>query len=92
MSSVDSTLIERGKRYGEFEHNAETAQLLKAVLRAANGHGWSAMETDQRQALDIICDKVARIVCGDPDYVDNWHDIGGYARLVETRLLLDAAT
>ena len=34
----------------------------------------------------VIADKVARMLNGDPDYVDNWHDIIGYATLVETRL------
>jgi hypothetical protein len=30
--------------------------------------------------------KVARILCGDPLYVDSWRDIEGYARLVADRL------
>lgn len=34
----------------------------------------------------MIFQKISRIVNGDPDYADNWHDIQGYARLVEERL------
>ena len=34
----------------------------------------------------MIASKIARIVNGDPDYADNWHDIAGYARLVEKEL------
>src|SRR5690606_10084595 len=30
--------------------------------------------------------KIARILIGDPNYADNWHDIQGYAKLVEERL------
>jgi len=34
----------------------------------------------------MILHKIARIVNGDPDYTDSWHDIAGYAKLVEDRL------
>jgi len=40
----------------------------------------------QRQALRVIVDKLARILNGDPDYIDSWHDLCGYATLVEQRL------
>jgi hypothetical protein len=36
----------------------------------------------QRESLDMIATKIARIVCGDPDELDSWVDIGGYAELV----------
>ena len=38
------------------------------------------------QALDLIATKLARIITGDPDYSDNWHDIAGYATLVEQEI------
>jgi hypothetical protein len=44
------------------------------------------MDYDMKQALCVICDKMARIGNGDPFYDDNWHDIQGYAKLVEDRL------
>ena len=47
---------------------------------------WGLMKPFQRQALRTICDKLARIANGDPDYIDNWHDLRGYAKLVEDRL------
>ena len=31
----------------------------------------------------MILHKLARILNGDPNYVDSWHDIAGYAILVE---------
>lgn len=34
----------------------------------------------------MIQHKIARILNGDPDYVDNWVDIAGYAKLVADRL------
>jgi hypothetical protein len=41
---------------------------------------------DQQEALDMICHKIGRIINGDPDYADSWHDIAGYAQLVADRL------
>jgi hypothetical protein len=39
----------------------------------------------QREALDMILHKIARIVNGNPNETDHWHDIAGYATLVEQR-------
>jgi hypothetical protein len=47
--------------------------------------GWGRLTPDKRQALTVIADKIARILNGDPEYKDNWHDIGGYAKLAEDR-------
>lgn len=84
MTDLTATLAERGARYGKFEDHAVIAQGLKDQMWATEG--WSRLAPDQRQALEVIQDKVARILNGDPDYVDNWHDIAGYSRLVEDRL------
>lgn len=84
MTDLTATLAERGARYGKFEDHAVIAQGLKDQMWATEG--WSRLAPDQRQALEVIQDKVARILNGDPDYTDNWHDIAGYSRLVEDRL------
>ncbi len=86
--NIDQTLAERGARYGRFEDHAVTAQKLQDVIR--DHPGWAGLAPDQRQALQVICDKIARMLNGDPNYIDNWHDIIGYARLVEERLERDA--
>lgn len=49
--------------------------------------GWNRLSAVQKQALTVICDKLARIISGDPNYDDNWIDIQGYARLAQERLL-----
>jgi len=48
--------------------------------------GWEKLAADQRQALTVIADKIARMLNGDPNYRDNWHDILGYAKLVDDRM------
>jgi nucleoid-associated protein YejK len=73
-------LRERGKRYGNFETQAEISQKLKEVLRS--GNSWSDTSDDMREALDMLCNKLGRIVNGDPFHIDSWVDIAGYSTLV----------
>lgn len=82
--NITTTLQERGNRYGSFFDHANIAQNTKNYWQ--DMPGWARMKNDQRQALEVIADKIARILNGDPNYVDNWHDIQGYAKLVEDRL------
>lgn len=87
MSDIETTLAERGTRYGSFKDHAAIAQNIQDAMRAPPG--WAKLAPDQKQALTVIADKIARMLNGDPDYVDNWHDIEGYAKLVEARLIAD---
>jgi len=83
-NAVANTLAERGSRYGEFKDHAKIAQGLQDTMRAAPR--WILLDQDMKQALSVIADKIARILNGDPFYGDNWHDIQGYAKLIEDRL------
>lgn len=85
MGDVQETLAERGKRYGDFRDHAGICQALKRVMKRADG--WGRLNDAQMQALETIADKIARILNGDPNYGDNWHDIQGYAKLVEDTLV-----
>ena len=91
MTTVETTLKERGNRYGDFTDHALLAQQLQDSMRTAGhkffGEGWNRLTSVQKQALSVIADKIARILTGDPNYADNWHDIQGYAKLVEDRLV-----
>ena len=80
---ITETLQERGKRYGLFTRHAEISQQLKEVI---NQYQTKVLAPDQQEALDMICHKIGRILNGDPDYADSWHDIAGYAQLVADRL------
>jgi hypothetical protein len=84
MSDLEKTLAERGAVYGRFVDHAEISQSLKRVMRAAPG--WQELPDDMREALEMVQHKVARILNGNPDHVDSWHDIAGYVALVEKRL------
>lgn len=82
--TVADTLKERGKTYGNFDDNARVAQHLKDTVRCSSG--WKNLAPDQREALEIIASKISRLLIGDPDHIDSWHDIAGYATLIENRL------
>lgn len=82
--NIDATLAERGSRYGEFRDQAIYADKINKVYESSPN--WAKMAPDQREALRIVANKIGRILNGDPDYRDNWHDIVGYAKLVDDRL------
>lgn len=82
--SVNDTLSERGGRYGPFEQHARITQELKRVV--INHPGYDRLSDDQKEALSMIFHKVGRIINGNPNYADSWHDIAGYATLVEQAL------
>ena len=84
MKDVTETLDQRENRYGEYTNVSATSQWLKDIMRG--GDSWNAMEPYMQESLDLIANKLARIVNGDPFYDDSWHDVGGYAKLVEIEL------
>lgn len=83
--SIEQTLAERGKRYGDFGPYSSIAQRIKAAMYLAPK--WGGLYDDQKEALEMIALKIGRILNGDPNYPDHWHDIAGYAKLVEDALL-----
>jgi len=83
-TDVVAVLTERGKRYGRFEQHAHIAQTLKQTMQMSGG--WDRLSADQRESLEMVQHKVARILNGDPNYADSWVDIAGYAKLVADRL------
>jgi hypothetical protein len=83
-TDVDVILDERAATYGSFEDVAETAQSIKDILYGTTG--LPKIRSDQREALDMISSKIARIVNGNPNHRDSWIDIAGYATLVADRL------
>jgi hypothetical protein len=81
---IDEILDERGKRYGKFKDHADISQLIKGLLQSRPG--WNRLKHDQKESLEMIAHKIARILNGDPDYADSWVDIAVYAQLVADRL------
>lgn len=103
---IDTILSERGKRYGHFRDHARLAVKLRSNVREfvnfeeyprPHGGGFTKQQpfhllrADAQQSIDTILDKIARILNGDPNYLDNWDDIQGYAKLISDRIRSEAA-
>lgn len=93
--TIEDTLKQRGGRYGDFKEQSVIAMGLKNTLRYEYSDdlltltvrpGWARLEPYQQNALDMICDKMARAINGDPTYLDNYRDIAGYSQLIIDRL------
>jgi len=86
MSELQNVLAERRKQHGDFSEHAIYTQSIKAVMSDAERR---RMEQDkpfltavQREAIEMIAHKIGRILAGDPNHVDHWLDLAGYATLV----------
>ena len=81
MSNIEDTLKERGDRYGTFQgHSRITQNIKKAMVSSPN---WKELPDYMKESLEMTAHKIGRILNGDPNYADSWHDIIGYTKLVE---------
>jgi hypothetical protein len=80
--TTDDILDDRHKTYGTFMDVSAVAVGLKQIIRDRRPD----LMPDQEEALSLICTKIARIVNGDPNHIDSWRDVAGYAQLVADRL------
>ena len=84
MAYENAILEERQSTHGDYSDTAEAAQQLKRVCQRIRGNTeWTDV---QKESLDLICTKIARLVSGDPNHKDSWDDIAGYAELASLRL------
>jgi len=88
---TEKLLQERGATHGDFGINAAISQGIKDTLRC--GPQWQSLTPAQREAIDVIAAKLARIVTGDYNCLDHYRDIIGYGQLaMEATARLKAAT
>lgn len=80
MKDLDHTLKQRGEEYGDYTNMAQVAQGIKNMMQHF-GRNYAMLNYAQRESLDLIATKIARIVCGNPNNLDSWLDIEGYAKL-----------
>lgn len=83
-NQVRKILNDRENRYGNYSEVSNISQNLKHVMR--QHPNWNSLYPFQRESLDMISNKIARIINGDKDYDDSWIDISGYAELVTDRI------
>ena len=80
MGDIEKILAEREKTHGDFTEHSAISQSLKSCLW--HREGWLRLSVLQREALEMILHKAARIIAGKPNHADHWQDIAGYATLV----------
>lgn len=77
---INDTLATREGQYGQYKMVSQISQDIKKVMRQSPNY--YIMPDYARESLDMIANKMARILNGNYYLNDSWHDIGGYAALV----------
>jgi len=82
---MNGILKDRGGLYGDFNQLAKISQELKAVMKPTMDKADPAV----KEALEMICHKMARIANGEEGWkvIDNFDDIAGYSKLASDHLL-----
>lgn len=83
MTQINEILKVRKSVHGDFTENAGVHQELLNALMCSSGY--LNLDPVKVTAIQCICGKLARIVCGDPEHTDHWIDIAGYAQLAADR-------
>ena len=81
----NNLLKERAETYGEYMGQATISQELKTIMRKTDN--WDKLMPDQKESLEMIQHKIARILNGNCNYDDSWIDIAGYSTLIYNRLI-----
>ena len=84
IEKVRQTLSQHQGQYGSFEDVAMITEQMVDVMR--KGY-YENLAYNQKMALYMICSKMARIVNGNPNHKDSWHNIAGYATLIDNELV-----
>jgi len=85
--TIKAILAERGATYGEYPVGAKIAMDLFDVAQASPSY--RKMTAAQQYAVFMILAKLSRALNGDPNHVDDWADVVGYATLVLNTLTGD---
>ena len=84
-TDINETLSQRNSTHGDYDvHARYTQDLLRTMQRSKN---WERLRDTQKESLHMIAHKIGRILAGDPDHADSWHDIAGYSVLIEKELM-----
>ena len=82
IPTTEAILAARGQTHGDYPLHAAITQAIKRVLY---DHYTTSHSDIARESMEMIAHKLGRILAGDPDFQDHWHDIAGYATLIADR-------
>lgn len=76
---MSDLLDRRHETHGNFHEVAKISTGIKKLIELSPNA--KKLTDSQLEALSMISSKIARILCGNPNYRDHWDDIAGYAEL-----------
>lgn len=79
MVTVNVMLTKKEKTHGLYKETASLSQAIKDVMKS--GKNWNNMTDPQKESLEMIALKLARILNGNKDHRDHWDGVAGYAAL-----------
>lgn len=71
--------VENEKTNGSFSATSTMSQTLKDVMRSSPN--WDQLSDSQKESLELIAQRLARVLIGDRDYREHWNDVATYAVL-----------
>ena len=84
MMKIKETLEQRNDKYGSFEINSDLTWALYEIIEKSPKY--FELSRQHKISIMFIFHKISRMVSGDVNYIDNVHDIIGYATLLENYL------
>lgn len=77
---VHAIIGERQSNYGDFYDFSILVQKLKDVVQ--KHPNWPKMSPHHKEGIEMILHKLARSINGNPDYLDSYVDVKGYAQCI----------
>jgi len=78
-NDVNEILTQREKTHGKYADVAKLAQTFKEIIH--DTPNWEKLNDGQKESLEMICNKMGRLLNGDHNFVDHWDDGAGYFTL-----------
>jgi hypothetical protein len=82
--NTDELLAERQKISGNYEDHARI--FIPMIEQLINEHGWERLTNCMKETIYMTIFKYARVLSGDPFFLDHWQDVVGYNQLVIDQL------
>jgi hypothetical protein len=82
--SVKELVARRALTHGSWAETARVAQNIKNAM--GSSPNWPNLADSQKEGLDMIAQKIARILTGNMNADEHWEDIAGYIELIRRGL------
>lgn len=76
----EAMIADRQGTHGVFRENTVYMQTVKDIMHLCPN--WRRLSSWQREALEMVVHKQARLLYGDPNHLDHWEDQIGYLKRV----------